>query len=123
MLTGPQIIADRGDEVYFEEGCWITELSNTEADPDVSIARARVEPGKTTRWHRLAATVERYLVLEGNGRVEIGDLPAADVGPGDTVLIPPDCRQRITNTGRDDLVFLAICSPRFTKRVYEDLQQ
>jgi oxalate decarboxylase/phosphoglucose isomerase-like protein (cupin superfamily) len=32
------------------------------------------------------------------------------------------CRQRITNTGVDDLVFLAICSPRFSQDVYEDVE-
>jgi oxalate decarboxylase/phosphoglucose isomerase-like protein (cupin superfamily) len=31
------------------------------------------------------------------------------------------CPQRITNTGAEDLVFLAICSPRFSQDVYEDI--
>ena len=43
-------------EFYTSEKCYITELSNTPDDPDVSIARARVEPGVTTRWHRLKGT-------------------------------------------------------------------
>src|SRR6476646_7638406 len=87
------------------ERCFINELSNTAADPDVSIARARVVPGVTTRWHRLHGIAERYVVLEGQGRVEVGELPATGVGPGDVVLIPPGCRQRIANTGSVDLVF------------------
>ena len=90
-------------------------------DPDVSIARARLEPGKTTRWHRLDGTIERYVILAGRGRVEIGALPPTDVAVGDVVLIPPMCRQRITNTGADDLVFLAICSPRYSDQAYEDI--
>ena len=109
------------DEFATPEGCYIIEVSNSPDDPGVSIARARVEPGVTTRWHRLAATAERYVVLEGSGRVEIGDRPAQDVGPGDVVLIPPQCRQRITNTGAVDLIFLAICTPRFTEDCYEAL--
>jgi oxalate decarboxylase/phosphoglucose isomerase-like protein (cupin superfamily) len=32
------------------------------------------------------------------------------------------CRQRITNIGPDDLVFLAICSPRFSQDTYEDIE-
>lgn len=103
------------------EGCFITEVSNSPDDPGLSIARARVAPGVTTQWHRLAATTERYVILEGSGRVEIGDQPAEDVRPGDVVLIPPACRQRITNTGSADLVFLAICTPRFTNDCYESL--
>ena len=108
-------------EFYTSEGCFIIELSNTEDDPDVSIARARVAPGVTTRWHRLRATAERYVILEGEGRVEVGNRPPENVGPGDVVLIPPLCRQRIANTGRQDLIFLAVCSPRYTDSAYEDV--
>lgn len=110
------------EEYYLDEGCYINELSNTVDDPDVSIARARVLPDETTRWHRLAGTVERYVILEGQGRVEIGDMPPTSVSMGDTVLIPAKCRQRICNTGSVDLVFLAICSPRFTQDAYESTE-
>ena len=100
-------------EYYTDERCDILELSNSEDDPDASIARARVAPGVTTRWHRLRATTERYVILEGRGRVEVGELPPQFVEPGDVVVIPPLCRQRIANVGDGDLVFLAICTPRF----------
>ena len=110
-----------GDEYYTSEGCYITEVSNSADDPDVSIARARVEPGVTTRWHRLHDTVERYVIVRGFGRVEIGDLPPTDVREGDVVLIPSMCRQRITNYGSEDLIFLAICTPRFRDPAYEQM--
>jgi mannose-6-phosphate isomerase-like protein (cupin superfamily) len=103
------------------EGCHIIEMSNSPDDPLLSVARARVAPGVTTQWHRLAGTAERYIILEGRGRVEIGDRAPEDVHPGDVVLIPPLVRQRITNTGKTDLVFLAICTPRFTDACYEAL--
>jgi mannose-6-phosphate isomerase-like protein (cupin superfamily) len=109
------------EEFYTPEKCYITELSNTPDDPDVSIARARVESGVTTRWHRLKGTYERYFIISGIGLVEIGEQPPQEVTTGDIVLIPPMCRQRITNIGADDLIFLAICSPRFTEDVYEDI--
>lgn len=109
------------EEYFTAEGCYITELSNSNDDPMLSIARARVEPGITTRWHRLDGIAERYYIISGRGRAEIGNLPPQDVASGDTVLIPPMCRQRISNVGREDLVFLAICSPRFTTDAYEDI--
>jgi mannose-6-phosphate isomerase-like protein (cupin superfamily) len=109
-------------EFYFEEGCYITELANSSDDPELSVARARVRPGATTRWHRLRGTTERYVMLEGRGRVEVGAEPAREVGPGEVVRIPPMCRQRITNIGEGDLVFLAICTPRFRRENYEDLE-
>jgi mannose-6-phosphate isomerase-like protein (cupin superfamily) len=105
-------------EYYFAEGCFITELSNSTDDLQLSIARARVEPGKTTRWHYLQGITERYVILEGSGRVEVGDLEPQLVHTGDIVIIPPGERQRITNTGKDDLIFLAICSPRFEESQY-----
>ena len=112
----------RNDEFYTSEKCFITETSNTDNDPDASIARARVEPGITTRWHRLIDTIERYFIISGSGLMEVGDLPPQQVSAGDTVIIPPLCRQRITNNGSEDLVFLAICTPRFTDEAYEDIE-
>jgi len=110
------------DEFYTSERCYITELSNTPDDPEVSIARARLEPGVTTRWHRLRDTAERYCIIEGSGRVEVGEIPPQEIHAGDVVLIPPMCRQRITNTGSTDLIFLAICTPRFSNDIYEDIE-
>lgn len=114
----------RGDaqpEAMTAERCAIRELANGADDPQVSVAQARVAPGVTTRWHRLRGIDERYVILDGRGRVEVGDLPAADVGPGDVVRIPAGVRQRIANVGERDLVFLAICSPRFVPEAYEDI--
>jgi oxalate decarboxylase/phosphoglucose isomerase-like protein (cupin superfamily) len=80
-------------EFFLEgEGCHTLELSNSDADPALSIARARVE---------------------------VGEGPARDMAPGDVVLIPPGCAQRIANAGDSDLVFLALCTPRYTPAAYE----
>lgn len=113
----------KGTEYYFEEGCYIRELLNAVHNPDVSVVRARVEPGVTTRCHRLNGITERYIIIEGCGRVEVGSEPARDIVAGDVVHIPAMCSQRITNTGEDDLVFLAVCTPRFTESANEDIQE
>lgn len=107
-------------EFVTAERCSIVELSNSIADAELSIARARVTAGVTTRWHRLRDTTERYVILSGTGRMEIGEHPPTQVSPLDTVIIPAGCRQRITNTGQKDLVFLALCTPRFRPEAYED---
>jgi mannose-6-phosphate isomerase-like protein (cupin superfamily) len=108
-------------EFITPERCRILELSNTADDPDVSIARARVAPGATTRWHRVVGAAERYVILEGTGRVEVGALAPQEVRSGDVVVIPASCRQRIANVGAGDLVFLCICTPRFRVEDYEDI--
>ena len=108
-------------EYFFREGCHIIEVSNSASDEAVSIARARVEPGVVTRWHRVTDTFERYVITHGKGEVEVGDQAATEVSSGDVVLIPPGARQRIRNTGSVDLEFLAICSPRFRIENYQEI--
>ena len=109
-------------EFLTDELCHITELSNSANDEELSIALARVEPGVITRWHRLRETSERYVILAGQGVVEIADLPPRVVAPNDVAIIPPGCRQRITNSGSVDLLFYALCTPRFRPSVYEDME-
>ncbi|MFA6412258.1 MAG: cupin domain-containing protein [Syntrophales bacterium] len=115
------IKANGKDEFFIEEGCFILEMWNTPEDGEVSIARARVSPGVTTVLHRLKGSVERYVIMEGTGLVEVGDLPPTEVGPGDVVIIPRSTPQRITNTGGKDLLFLCICTPRFVPEEYETM--
>lgn len=112
---------DPAAEYYTDERCYINELSNITDDAAVSIAEARVPEDTVTRWHKLRGITERYVILAGQGRVELGLQAPQDVVPGDVVLIPPDCPQRIRNTGSGDLVFLAICSPRFRQDCYIDV--
>jgi mannose-6-phosphate isomerase-like protein (cupin superfamily) len=109
-------------EFFTEELCYITELSNSSNDPELSIASARVAPGVTTRWHSLIDTTERHVLVSGQGIVEMGNLPPKTMNPSDVATIPPGTRQRITNTGTTDLVFLALCTPRFRLECYQDLE-
>jgi len=113
---------DAASESFTSEQCHIVELSNDAADEAASIARARVEPGVTTRWHHLVDTTERYVVIEGRASVEVGTEPPRTIGPGDVVVIAPMVHQRITNLGASDLVFLAICTPRFRSSNYREAE-
>ncbi len=118
----PEIIKeDLSREYLTPEGCHILELFNT-GDHGYSIARARVEPGESTRRHSLKGVVEHYLVTSGQGLVEVGELPATMVKPGDLVNIPAGTPQRITNTGDADLLFYCLCTPGFHSDCYLPLQ-
>lgn len=123
-MTAQPFISRKQDRQEFltDERCFIIENHNTPGDEGLSVAQARVEPGVTTAWHRLRATEERYVALEGQGFVEVGDDVAAALNPGDVVFIPAGVRQRITNTGSGQLVFLAVCTPRFLPQNYEALE-
>ena len=59
------------------ERCFITELRNIPGDGACSIARARVPPGVTTELHRLRGVVEHYVILDGQGVVEVEGQPTA----------------------------------------------
>jgi mannose-6-phosphate isomerase-like protein (cupin superfamily) len=118
----PRIVKhDESLERYTTERCHVLESWNDRCDPDVAIARARVEPGMTTALHVLEVD-ERYIIMDGRGRVDVEGLDVTDVGPGDVVVIPAGRSQRITNTGDVDLVFLCVCTPRFEQRHYHDVE-
>ena len=104
-------------EVWTRERCFVTELINDAAWPELSLARCRVEPGITTELHVLSLH-EFYVIESGQGLMQVGDEVPFEVAPGATVTIPQQTPQRITNTGKEDLVFLCVCAPRFTPENY-----
>ena len=111
---------DSTSEYFTDEGCYITEISNSDDDPDLSIARARVEPGVTTKLHKLIGTAERYVILQGEGLVALNSQTVKKVFTNDIVIIPENCPQQIKNCGAVDLIFLVVCSPRFTTSCYTE---
>lgn len=108
---------DEPKEFYTDENCFITELLNSPDIPDISVAKARVEPGQETQLHSLRG-IEIYYILDGKGRVELGELSPQMVHPGDLVYIKPGQTQKIFNPGPGQLVFLCICSPSFRVEDY-----
>lgn len=106
-------------EVLTPEGCFLYEnCGKSIGDNKVSIARARVEPGITTKAHRLEGIQEIYLIVKGKGIVDIEGLEPTEVEKGDVVIIPPEKSQRIRNTGKSNLIFYCICTPSFSQDKY-----
>ena len=114
----PKIIkAQTLQEYLTPERCYIAE---NHSDPALSIARATVKPGVTTKAHHLKGVQEIYIITRGTAKVAIGNLEPAAVETGDVIAIPPFTSQKITNTGKTDLVFYCVCTPRFTEDCYVD---
>lgn len=113
---------NESNEYFFIEGCHILELLNSDDDPLLSIARARVEAGIETKLHRLDGIEERYLIQSGQGSVTIDKQAPFTVKKNDVVTIAANSPQKIKNIGTDDLVFLAICTPRFSPKAYYDCE-
>jgi len=77
-----------------------------------SLAEATVAPSATTRLHRHRQSEELYHITAGRGRMTLGD-ESFDVGPGDSLCIPPGTPHCIANTGTVPLRILCCCAPAY----------
>ena len=118
----PKIVKSNSPEEHLTpERCFVMEnWGRSTQDTVVSIARARVKRGISTKAHHLEGVQEIYLIASGHGRVHVGELEATEVSRGDLVVIPQGVTQRITNIGETDLVFYCICTPAFTQERYHN---
>jgi mannose-6-phosphate isomerase-like protein (cupin superfamily) len=77
-----------------------------------SLAEARVPPGGETTEHFHRASEEIYHFVSGEGRMRLDD-EVSEVGPGETVVIPPGTRHKLWNPGGEPLVLLCASSPPY----------
>jgi len=121
MTANPFVPRSEQGEFWTDERCYITELHNSGASPDASLAIARVEPGVVTQLHRLDGVCERYIVRKGEGVLEV-DGEKRTLAVGDQYVIPAGAAQRIENVGAGDLEFYCLCTPRFFPASYVNLE-
>jgi mannose-6-phosphate isomerase-like protein (cupin superfamily) len=122
----PRIVKARSLQEYLTpERCFVYENwgSVSANDSKVSIARARVEAGVSTKPHHLEGVQEIYLITKGCGKVQIGALEPTEVTEGDVIVVPPGVSQQITNIGETDLLFYCICTPAFTESCYRNEEE
>jgi len=98
-----------------KDGSIIRELMHPDHHPvrRQSLAEAVVSPGAETLAHTHHKTEELYHVTVGVGLMTLGS-EAFEIGPGDTVLIPPGVEHRVRNTGSRDLHILCCCAPAYS---------
>jgi len=103
------------EEFVTLDGSRILELirPQREGSENLSLARATVMPGATTRWHRHSRSEEIYYVLRGAGLLAI-EAQRHEVAAGDARLIPAGAEHRITCLGAEPLVILCACSPPYS---------
>ena len=71
----------------------------------------RLEPGKASTRHRHFTQEELYVLLEGEGRVRIGD-EVLTLAPLDTLLVEPDSDRQLFNDTDADQLWLVVGAPR-----------
>jgi mannose-6-phosphate isomerase-like protein (cupin superfamily) len=87
--------------------------SRNSAAKKQSLAEATIAAGDSVSEHYHQVTEEFYFILSGTGLMKIND-EEEQVNPGDTVIILPGMRHKISNNGSIPLVLLAGCSPEWT---------
>ncbi len=116
----------RRDEVHAfitKDGSEVRELMHpaSHGNQHQSLAEAKVPVGGSTLRHRHRQSEELYHFLAGTGEMSLGD-SQFQVGPGDTVLIPPGTPHGLRNTGTEPLRLLCCCSPAYAHEDTELLQ-
>lgn len=71
----------------------------------------RLHPGQASTRHRHLRQEELYLLLEGEGRIRIGDDSPLTLGRLDAVLLQPETPRQIFNDTEVDALWLCIGAP------------
>lgn len=113
MVDGFSAIeVDRADRVV--SGKSATEHVDLTSELALTEMRARVwyiEPGNTRKtYHRHGEQEELYYVLDGPGRIRIGD-EVVDVPAGTALRLPPETPRQVFNDTDDTHVWLVVGAP------------
>ena len=71
----------------------------------------RLEPGQASTRHKHGKTEELYLLLEGTGRVRIGDGEPLTLAPLDSFLVEPSTVRQLFNDTDADQLWLVVGAP------------
>lgn len=97
-----------------KDGSEIRELMHPQVQGNQaqSLAEAVVAPGTRTQLHRHLRSEELYHITQGRGLMQLGN-ERFEVGPGDTLCIPPGSAHCIEALGTEALKILCCCSPAY----------
>ena len=71
----------------------------------------RLEPGQASTRHRHVAQTELYVVLEGTGRMRVGEGEPLTLAPRSAVLVDPDDVRQVFNDTDEDALWLVVGTP------------
>ena len=111
------------DAIDGREGTVIRQIfhpHNTLSGIRYSVSHSLVESGKKSAPHKMK-TSEVYYILEGEGILHV-DEDSFNVSKDQAIYIPPNSKQHIENTGKNELRFLCIVDPAWRKEDEEILE-
>jgi len=114
-MKGIKIEYDSVDPYTTKDGSVIRELihPDLQGNKKQSLAEATIPVDFITELHRHVKSEEIYHILSGTGRMVL-EMEQFEVGPGDSILIPPGTPHQIQNTGTAPLKILCCCAPAYT---------
>ncbi len=71
----------------------------------------RLGPGQASTLHRHRTQEELYVLLEGSGRIRVGEV-LHTLAPLDTLLVAPDTVRQVFNDTEGDALWLVVGAPR-----------
>jgi quercetin dioxygenase-like cupin family protein len=79
---------------------------------EVTVGSCRLNPGCSNPRHYHPNCSEILVVIQGNIRHTMAHGTESELGPGDTVTVPPNVWHRATNIGSSEaLLFIVFTSP------------
>ena len=72
----------------------------------------RLEPGQASTRHRHASEEELYVLLEGEGRIRIGDSEPLTLAPMDALVVDPRTTRQVFNDTEADALWLVVGAPK-----------
>jgi quercetin dioxygenase-like cupin family protein len=87
-----------------------TDLAKQLEASKLSARMWRLEPGKASTKHRHFTQEELYVLIEGEGRVRVGD-EVLTLAPLDTLLVEPETVRQLFNDTDADQLWLIVAAP------------
>jgi quercetin dioxygenase-like cupin family protein len=78
----------------------------------------RLRPGQASTKHRHQLEEELYVLLEGRGRIRVGE-EALELGPLDSLLVEPDTMRQIFNDTDEEALWLVVGAPQSAANTLE----
>ena len=109
----PQIlhIADAHWRPSNQMGVLNTDLAKQLGAQALSARLWRLHPGQASTKHRHTQQTELYVVLEGTGRMRIGD-DVHTLAPLSSVLVEPETVRQVFNDRDEDALWLVVGAPQ-----------
>ncbi|HEY6731757.1 MAG TPA: cupin domain-containing protein [Solirubrobacterales bacterium] len=105
----------RADDAFWRRSnqmqTWNTDLGKQLEASQMGARMWRLEPGQASTKHRHFTQEELYVLLEGEGRVRVGD-EVLTLAPLDSLLVDPDTDRQLFNDTDADQLWLVVGAPQ-----------